>query len=1210
MPENDKEISVLYEKPLILSEKQKWLCSHLDALNSIENFCQNVAPSSLFIGALYLVQSKNRKTNPDWMAQAAHSLREILYGVGQVRQPRNKLILAWQVFLGKGENSLTRRERIKNLLKVYQEEQRASELARILNDLHFIFTNIAHHFQDGQKHKDVKKKLIKIGISNPAPSLIVTDTIFEQLIDILENAWTQSIPRQLTIHEQIDSLLSRGPESANNGVLNVLLSFNPDARQYFYIKADERWLDWFWNNGFLDVIKEKAEDLTQYGYRTPEITYIVKVAEKVPAKVVQIMLNPDTATPKEKFKPELIDQFLRICGALPADQLALVIPKIHQQEWVKTMGNFNHWGFEYEKVFKTLLSAGDYKNTLLLAETVLALHTKEDIVKTANGFGTDNPFYFSDFDHTGVFGALLKIPDEHIENALGIVIKTMSQIVLLGGDDEDVARIFPVKEMFYLFDVDFFTLEPEMSKRISYRDDVKELAAVIKTLIDRSIGTKCGDEQVVRDLYDKYIDPLPESRAMWRLRLYTLSLCPQAFKDKLKKAFFRLFDVERYYNELISGTEYLKALHVGFPVLPDLDKREYVKRVIAYFVKKDREKKNEKENWHLGYGSRILSVLSDHLTDEEKRTATGAGFTIRPDYEPEPSIKMGGFAGSIRPRGPITQEAFGKLPIDDIAKKLRAEWKPEKLKEENTNDDFHNPLNAEGVGELLRVDISKRLQDYINNANLFFERDVLDQHYTYSFLRGIQEVLRGNKTDVSNINWDNLITLYTTIKESGGATPFNDEKRERDTFDAWLSGWTGVHSAMTDVFQELLSEEKDSIKFNFPKYRDKLFAVIGYLLSHPNPMPADEEPKTATMTTNSPGAKEQMVSDPYSMAINTVRGRAFQAFALFLYQDGKKFPKDEKIKISSDVKGLYETVLKKENTRALMFMFGHYLPSFYFRDKGWMQGLLSQIFSIEPEKKNLYTASWEGYVSTNLYEEIFFNPDIQKLYKRGLALMDVDYPKQKHFKEPDEGVAVHIALAFMHFSKFGFDHDLFKKFWSIPNAENHKEFISFIGRHFISRESSVEWIKHNKVDIEKLKKFWDWALKNCSADALTGFGFWINVERSVLDTKWLAQHARQTLEKTKGYVEWEYGLMRSLTAFAKEAPEDTLAILRAHLLEEVAKHEPVRTWLHIDAEVFDTFKELYKNEATKEGVRALINDILPYRNGMFWSLKSILDETD
>lgn len=1010
---------------------------------------------------------------------------------------------------------------------------------------------------------------------------------------------------QIGLHKKIDELLTRGPAEAKREDISALASANQDAHQYFFTKADERWLDWLWENGFLNVVKQKAEDPTRYGYRTPEINYLVKVSEREPTKVVDIMLEVPISA--ENFNPEVVDRFLRICSGLPAPELKRVVKKIRDERWVSLMGAFNDWGFEYEKMLKTLTEASDFDSVLAIAEAILSVRTKEEAEKTSRGFLSDNPFYFKELSYTKVFEYLLKIGEKNIEKALTLMINAMKQVVLFGEKDHK-DEVFKVYDSYFLLDVDFFELELTEKDRLSHRDDVKNLAAVIKHYAEQTIGQQCNNEELITKLYDKYFEPLPDSRSMWRLRLFVLSLCPEAFKKKLKKAFFRLFEVECYYNELISGTEYLKALRVGFPVLSEPDKREYVKRVMEYFVKKDKEKENEKENWHIGYGSRILSVIADQLTEEEKQVAEKAKFTIRSDYEPEPSIKMGGFAGSIRPRGPTTQEAFGKLPIDDIAQKLRTEWKPEKLREENTNEDFHNPLNAEGAGELLRIDISKRLQDYVNNANLFFERGVLDQHYTYSFLRGIQEILRGNKADSGNINWDNLLALCITIKESGESNPFDNERRERDSFDAWLSGWTGVHSAMTDVVQELLSEER-SVKIDFPKHRDKFLAIMIYLLAYSDPIPADEEPKTATMTTTSPGAQEQMVSDPYSMAINTVRGRAFQAFALFMYQDGKKFPKEEKVKISPDVKELYEAVLKKEQTRALMFMFGHYLPSFYFRDNEWIQGLFSQIFPVESEKKNLYTASWEGYVSANLYEEIFFNPEIQKLYERGLALTDADYPKQKHFKEPDEGVAVHIALAFMHFSKFGFEHDLFKTFWSTPNTENHKEFISFIGRHSISRESAAEWIKYNKVDIEKLKKFWDWALENCSADALIGFGFWINTERSALDTKWLARHARQTLEKTKGYVEWEYGLMRSLMAFAKEAPEDTLAILRAHILEEVAKHEPVRTWLHMDAEVYDAFRELYKNEATKEGVRTLINDLLPYRGGMFWGLKTILDET-
>lgn len=1010
---------------------------------------------------------------------------------------------------------------------------------------------------------------------------------------------------QIELHKKIDALLLKNPDDMKREEVSDPISVNKDARQYFYTKADEQWLDWLWEGGFLDVIKQKAEDPTRYGYRTPEINYLVKVSEKEPAKVVDIMLKVPVSA--KNFNPEVVDRFLRICSGLPAPELKRIVGKICDDKWVSLMGASNDWGFEYEKMLKALTDANDFDSVLIIAEAILSVRTKREAEQTSRGFLSDNPFYFKELSYTKIFEYLLKVDEKNIEKALVLVTDIMGRVVFFGEKDHK-DEVFKVYDSYFLLDIDFFELELTEKDRLSHRDDVKNLAAVIKHYAAQTIGQQCGNAELAIKLYEKYFEPLPDSRSMWRLRLFVLSLCPEAFKEKLKNAFFRLFSVERYYNEIISGTEYLKALRIGFSVLSDIDKRDYVKRIIDYFVKKDHEKENEKENWHLGYGSRILSVISEYLTNEEKQMATDARFTIRPDYEPEPSIKMGEFAGSIRPRGPITQEAFGNLLVIDIAKKLRAEWVPEKLSKENTNEDFHNPLNAEGVGEMLRVDIVKRLQDYVNNANLFFERDVLDQHYTYSFLRGIQEVIHGNKTDVSGANWDNLIAILVAIKESGKARSFDNEKRERDTFDAWLSGWTGVHSAMTDVLQELLSEERGNVKFDFTKYRDGLLAIISYLLAYPNPIPADEEPKTATMTTTSPGAKEQIVSDPYSMAINTVRGRAFQTFALFMYQDGKKFSKEEEIKISQDVKKLYEAALKNENTRAVMFMFGHYLPSFYFRDKEWIRGLFSQIFPVEPEKKNLYTAAWEGYVSANLYEEIFFSPEIQKLYERGLALTDADYPKQKHFKEPDEGIAVHIALAFMHFAGFGFDHNLFKKFWSIPNPEYHKEFISFIGRHSISRESAAEWIKYNKVDIEKLKKFWDWALEKCSPDALTGFGFWINTERSSLETKWLAEHARKTLEKTKGYVEWEYGLMRSLSTFTKEAPEDTLVILRAHLLEEVAKHEPVRTWLHMDAEIYDTFKELYKNEATKEGVRILIDNLLPYRNGMFWGLKTILED--
>ena len=47
------------------------------------------------------------------------------------------------------------------------------------------------------------------------------------------------------------------PLSPSKERLQKLLDVNFDARRYFFYKADARWLNWLWQNGFLDVLKEE-----------------------------------------------------------------------------------------------------------------------------------------------------------------------------------------------------------------------------------------------------------------------------------------------------------------------------------------------------------------------------------------------------------------------------------------------------------------------------------------------------------------------------------------------------------------------------------------------------------------------------------------------------------------------------------------------------------------------------------------------------------------------------------------------------------------------------------------------------------------------------------------------------------------------------------------------------------------------------------------
>jgi len=305
---------------------------------------------------------------------------------------------------------------------------------------------------------------------------------------------------QLELHKKIDEQIAKGTTGVKPESVLVLISVNKDAHQYFFAKADEGWLDWLWKKGFLDAIKEKAEDPTRYSYRTQEVNYLVRMAEKVPAKVVNIMLRVSVSS--ATFNPEVVDRFLRICSILPADQLARVVKKIRDERWIPLMGAFNQWGFEYEKMFKVLDDAKKYEELLVLAEEVLSVRSREEIKKTNDCIGTDNPFYFSDLSYTKVFEYLnkaSKTSDQCAEEALALAVKIITQVIGLWGKEEDSdKRVFKVYDRLLLFDGNFFSLDLGQKKHLSPRDDVRELATVIKVLLERLVEKRCDKTEIGR----------------------------------------------------------------------------------------------------------------------------------------------------------------------------------------------------------------------------------------------------------------------------------------------------------------------------------------------------------------------------------------------------------------------------------------------------------------------------------------------------------------------------------------------------------------------------------------------------------------------------------------------------------------------------------------------------------------------------------------
>lgn len=836
--------------PVELTQKQKWICLHLDALNRLGNFCPNAKPSDLIKGALHSMRHEERKVNPDWMSQAAHSLRDIMYGIRKVA-----------VLSGKKNE-----EKTKGVFKLYQGISKSELLGEKLYKLNKIFTTISHHYFDEKENRAVLKLLSDLGVAQLQSINEIDSKIFENLVLILENIWVDSIPQQLEIHEKIDSLLNIQQKKNSKEFLNLILSFNSDSYNYFFAKIDSNWLNWLQKNGFFEILKQKAVDPSRYGYNTPELKYLVRIAQDDPKGVVKVI--KDTPISLENFNPEVIDQFLHICAELPADALSSVVNKIKEEKWSVLMSPFSQWGFEYEKMFQTLKESKNNESILILFEAILCIRKQSD-KDLANKFNEDNPFYFSELESTGVFKYLTEINEGYLEQVLKICTDALREIILFGGLNKKRGT-FKYKETFELLDVDLFDLELG-GRHISYRDNIRELVAVIKVVIERLFNVSTPKK--VHEIFEEFIANLPENDFIWRFKLFVMNLQPSTFRDELRKAFMRLF-IQKDYNDIISGTEYRKTLQSSFGVLPEQEKKSYVTKAIAFF-NKDLGNNDEKK-WLKQDGNSVFSMITNHLSKTEMKKIEAAGFKINNNYKPQPAIGTP-TSGFISPRAPITNDDFNKLSAEEIAKKLRLEWSPDALRKMNSSDDFMKPLNAEGISNLLKEGISNRLKEFLAQSHLFFERDVLDRHYTYVFLSSIEDVMSKDGTDFSGLDFGPLVSLLCSIEASGKSQPFNNESRDRNTFDSWLASWQAVHASMAELVEELLRKRKNSIVLDFKKHRSSLLGVIEYLLSHPDPTPKDEEIKTAVSKTSSAKNANYVVSDPYTIAVNTVRGKAFKA---------------------------------------------------------------------------------------------------------------------------------------------------------------------------------------------------------------------------------------------------------------------------------------------------------------------------------------------
>ncbi len=165
--------------PVSLTDKQENLCKRLDEWykgNGLKH-----KPSDMFRGAVFAIR-KECESNPDFISQAANSLREILYPFQSVHVKKISYKKADSL---KNFGSVTVNENFYN--------NKVKPLWRRLND-------IAHHGIDPQ------------GDKNFDFSSFNKDE-FQKLLVEFEGVMDEALIRQLDVHQMLDEVLAINPQS-------------------------------------------------------------------------------------------------------------------------------------------------------------------------------------------------------------------------------------------------------------------------------------------------------------------------------------------------------------------------------------------------------------------------------------------------------------------------------------------------------------------------------------------------------------------------------------------------------------------------------------------------------------------------------------------------------------------------------------------------------------------------------------------------------------------------------------------------------------------------------------------------------------------------------------------------------------------------------------------------------------------------------------
>ncbi|MDO8847291.1 MAG: hypothetical protein Q7W51_02735 [Coriobacteriia bacterium] len=766
--------------------------------------------------------------------------------------------------------------------------------------------------------------------------------------------------RSVFIQQHISEIVRRGPTAKSAEALAARMPRDlVTMRELFAQCADPAWLGPLHNVGLLTCPPEPVTTAEGKRYSSwPAGDYLTQMAS-VQAAQDEVTGILETLSPTENIYAyqNVVDAAKQMSASRAARLVAQVERGIALASRLPSQR-------DVAELVSNLASGGALDEAYLLATPLLRLDAREgpltrDLVSQYGDWGFGEAC-------SGISGALI---DADPERALSLAADLLEAAVALVNGERDAQ--WDMSEYW----------RPDIRDSDDNRDS-EPRNALVSFVRDAALKCAVSGRMTIAECVERLTERKP--MVFTRVAIDLLAQHPANDVDLTTSYFLSGIrdDEER------TSLEMVRLQSVAYPIVPEAARDEFLRTVFEgpeleewrarFFEWKGSTPSAEDEDGYIrAWRARRLFPVKDclpaeHLSEYERMAET---LETQPAWDDYAQFKVRSGWGD---RPPVDRETLAGMTVEELTAYLR-DWAPEK------EDDFLGPT-IRGLASQVQSIIESDPGSFAPVAPEFLD---LKQDYVNAVIRGFEQALR-NKTE---FQWDGVIDLLR------GCTL---EHRYEYTGSGRTEGDETLAASASLLADGMLSQVAPIPALLLPSVWEILLPVF----EDPNPTEAHEAEFGGTNM------------DPFTLSLNTVRGKAAHALMAYMVEAAKQdgvfdLDLEDRRGISSrpEVAEKLEQLLDITNEKSLAVRaaIGARLDWIAIVDPEWLRAHWESLFpALDMARRHVV---FDAYLTFGTIRTPIL-PDLRSEYHFRAAHIAEELPVVWERNEPTLALARHIVVLY------------------------------------------------------------------------------------------------------------------------------------------------------------------------------------------------------